>query len=98
MSLLLKQLLVSLSCTAGSERRNSKLVLIWGELAQVLMGGDLAHCSIKVSGFCMVANRVAKYHGYGRYIRVKNWKVGVKSLGEYTVLQNQVLFWVNVSN
>ena len=39
--------------------------------------------------------RVAKCHGYGGYIRVKNWKVGVKSLGEYTVFQNQVLFWVN---
>ena len=28
----------------------------------------------------------------------KSWKVGVKSLGEYTVLQNHVLFWVNLSN
>ena len=37
-------------------------------------------------------SRVAKCHGYGGYIRVKNWKVGVKSLGEQTVLQNQVLF------
>ena len=28
----------------------------------------------------------------------KNWKVGVKSLGEHTDLQNQVLFWENLSN
>ena len=28
----------------------------------------------------------------------KNWKVGVKSLGEHLVLQNQVMFWVNLSN
>ena len=33
-------------------------------------------------------HRFAKCHGYGVYIRVKNWKVGVKSLGEHTVLQN----------
>ena len=43
------------------------------------------------------ACRVAKCHGYGGYIRVKKL-VGVKSLGEYIVLQNQVLFWVNLSN
>ena len=47
--------------------------------------------------FCYLA-RVAKYHGYGGYISVKNWKVGVKSLGEYPVLQNQVSIWVNLSN
>ena len=41
--------------------------------------------------------RVVKCHVYGEYIRVKNWKVGVKSLGEYTELQNQVLFLVNLS-
>ena len=37
-------------------------------------------------------SRVVKCHGYGGYIRVKNWKVGVKSLGEHTVLKNLVLF------
>ena len=29
---------------------------------------------------------------------LKNWKVGVKNLGEHTVLPNQVLFCVNLSN
>ena len=28
----------------------------------------------------------------------KNWKAGVKSLGELTVLQNQILFCYNLSN
>ena len=36
----------------------------------------------------LVFGGVAKRHGYGGYIRVKNWKVGVKSLGEHTVLKN----------
>ena len=46
--------------------------------------------------YLLYLNRVAKCHGYDGYIRVKNWKVGVKSLGEYTHLQNKVLFWVNL--
>ena len=46
----------------------------------------------------ILSPRVAKCHEYGGYIRVKKWKVGEKSLGEYTVLQIQPLFWVYLSN
>ena len=42
--------------------------------------------------------RVAKCHGYGGYIRVKKLEGWGKSLEEHTVLQNQVLFWSNLSN
>ena len=34
--------------------------------------------------------RVAKCHGYGRYICVKNSKIGVKSLGKHTNLQKKI--------
>ena len=34
--------------------------------------------------------RVAKCHRYGRYICVKYWKVGVKSVGEHVVLPNYI--------
>ena len=42
--------------------------------------------------------RVAKCHRYDGYNRVKKWKVGVKSLEEYTVFQNQVLIWIDLIN
>ena len=59
-------------------------------------GGALRRWAMGVLGGGV--GRVAKCHGYGGYIRVKNWKVGVKCPEEYKVVQNQVLFWVNLSN
>ena len=41
---------------------------------------------------CDDIGRVAKCHRYGRYICVKNCKVGVKSVGLHAVLQNEVIW------
>ena len=48
--------------------------------------------------FVLCGHRVAKCHGYGGYIRVKKLASWVKSLEEYTVLQKQVLFWIDLIN
>ena len=58
------------------------------------------HCSaLAVHRQCSrVYVRVAKCHGYGGYIRVKILAGWGKKSGRKTVLQKQVLFWVNLSN
>ena len=69
--------------------------------------GVLVHCKLKYLGVLegqhMNADGTLKQScKMSRIWRIypckKNWKVGVKSLGEYKVLKNQVLFWVNLSN
>ena len=67
-------------------------------MLDIQMGGTCCQQLRAVHHINLILSRVAKCHGYGGYIRIKNWKVGVKSLGEYTVLPSQVLFLVNLSN
>ena len=50
----------------------------------------LSLSKFQIQSFWLPETRVAKCHRYGGYIRVKTWKVGVKSLEECTVLPNQV--------
>ena len=56
--------------------------------------GPLTRLSPPWSTMC----RVAKCHGYGGYIRVRKLEGWGKKSGRKTVLQKQVLFWVNLSN
>ena len=44
------------------------------------------------------ATRVAKCQGYGGYVHVKKLEGWSKKSGRIHSLQNQVLFWVNLSN